>query len=55
LRRRGVLLEAVTIAGNVLDGIVAVAACALASSVALIGFGIDTVVESASDAARLRS
>jgi hypothetical protein len=42
LLRRGELLEAATVAWNVVDGIVAVVAGALASSVALIGFGVDS-------------
>ena len=46
--RRGVLLEAATIGWNILEGLVAVAAGVLASSVALIGFGIDSFVETAS-------
>jgi divalent metal cation (Fe/Co/Zn/Cd) transporter len=50
LLRRGVLLEAVTVAWNVLEGVVAGAAGALASSVALIGFGIDSFVETTSGA-----
>lgn len=50
LLRRGRLLEAATVAWNLLEGFVAVAAGALASSVALIGFGIDSFVEMASGA-----
>src|SRR5215468_4230106 len=50
LLRRGRLLEAATVAWNLLEGFVAVAAGALASSVALIGFGIDSFVETTSGA-----
>lgn len=50
LLRRGELLEAATVAWNVLEGIVAVVAGVLASSVALVGFGIDSFVETASAA-----
>jgi divalent metal cation (Fe/Co/Zn/Cd) transporter len=48
LLRRGIWLEVVTIAWNVLEGLLAVAAGVLASSVALIGFGVDSFVETAS-------
>ncbi len=41
-------LEYLTIGWNVVEGLVAVAAAALAGSVALLGFGIDSFVESAS-------
>ena len=50
LLRRGQLLEAATVGWNLLEGIVAVSAGALASSVALIGFGIDSFVETVSGA-----
>lgn len=50
LLRRGVLLEAATVAWNIVEGIVAVSAGILASSVALIGFGIDSFVETTSAA-----
>jgi hypothetical protein len=48
LLRRGLLLEYFTVAWNVLEGIVAVAAGVLAASPALIGFGVDSAVESVS-------
>jgi len=48
--RRGVWLEGATVGWNLLEGVVAVSAGALASSVALIGFGIDSFVETASGA-----
>ena len=50
LLRRGIRLEAVVIAWNVIEGIVAVWAGLLASSVALIGFGIDSFIETSSAA-----
>ena len=50
LLRRGELLEVATVAWNVIEGIIAVAAGVLASSLALVGFGIDSFVETASGA-----
>src|SRR6266516_6572938 len=50
LLQRGVWLEVATVAWNVIEGVIAVAAGALASSVALIAFGIDSFVETASGA-----
>lgn len=50
LLRRGVYLAAATVAWNVVEGVVAVWAGLLASSVALIGFGIDSFIETASAA-----
>jgi divalent metal cation (Fe/Co/Zn/Cd) transporter len=50
LLRRGVILEGATVGWNVVEGIVAVSAGAIASSVALIGFGVDSFVETASGA-----
>jgi hypothetical protein len=50
LLRRGELLEAATVAWNVVEGIIAVVAGVLASSLVLIGFGIDAFVETASGA-----
>jgi len=50
LLRRGELLEAATVAWNAIEGIIAVAAGVLASSVALVGFGVDSFVETASGA-----
>ena len=43
--RRGVMLESVTVGYNTLEGIVAIAAGVAAGSVALTGFGIDSVIE----------
>jgi len=48
LLRRGVRLAVVTVGWNVVEGLIAVAAGAAAGSVALIGFGIDSFVETAS-------
>ena len=50
LLRRAVVLEAVTVTWNAIEGILAVTAGVLASSVALVGFGIDSFVETASAA-----
>ena len=43
-------LAVATVAWNLIEGIIAVAAGVLASSIALIGFGIDSFVETASGA-----
>jgi divalent metal cation (Fe/Co/Zn/Cd) transporter len=51
LRRRIRLLVAATITYNVIEAVVAITAGTLASSTALIGFGLDSVVEVASAAA----
>jgi divalent metal cation (Fe/Co/Zn/Cd) transporter len=51
LRRRIRLLVAATITYNVVEAVVAISAGAVASSTALIGFGLDSVVEVASAAA----
>ncbi|AKH86839.1 cobalt transporter [Streptomyces sp. CNQ-509] len=51
LTRRIRLLVAATIAYNVVEAVVALTAGALASSAALIGFGLDSVVEVSSAAA----
>lgn len=48
--RRGLWLEVATVGWNVVEGVIAVTAGLLASSVALIGFGIDSFVETASGA-----
>jgi divalent metal cation (Fe/Co/Zn/Cd) transporter len=45
LRRRGLRLEYVTIAWNVVEAIVAVAAGVAAGSIALVGFGFDSTIE----------
>jgi divalent metal cation (Fe/Co/Zn/Cd) transporter len=46
--RRALGLEYLTVGWNVVEGVVAVAAALAAGSVALLGFGIDSFVESAS-------
>ncbi|MFF0578179.1 cation transporter [Streptosporangium saharense] len=51
LRRRIRLLVAATITYNVVEAVVAVTAGTIASSAALVGFGLDSVVEVASAAA----
>lgn len=51
LARRVRLLVAATIAYNVLEAVVAISAGTIASSTALVGFGLDSVVEVASAAA----
>jgi divalent metal cation (Fe/Co/Zn/Cd) transporter len=48
--RRGVWLEAATVGWNVVEGLIAVSAGIFASSVALIGFGVDSFVETTSGA-----
>jgi len=50
LLRRGVVLEGVTVGYNALEGIVAIASGLAAGSVALTGFGIDSVIEVTSGA-----
>ena len=46
--RRGVALEGLTVSYNALEGLLAIAAGFVAGSVALTGFGIDSVIEVAS-------
>ncbi len=48
LLRRGLRLEYFTVGWNVLEGLVAIAAALAAGSVALLAFGIDSFVETAS-------
>jgi divalent metal cation (Fe/Co/Zn/Cd) transporter len=50
LVRRALRLEYLTVAWNVIEGIVGVAAALAAGSVVLLGFGIDSFVETASGA-----
>jgi divalent metal cation (Fe/Co/Zn/Cd) transporter len=45
LLRRGVVLEGVTVGYNAFEGVIAIAAGLAAGSVALTGFGIDSVIE----------
>ena len=53
LVRRGRLLEYLTIGWNSLEGLIAVAAGLAAGSIALVGFGFDSVIEVTSGAALL--
>ena len=56
--RRGRLLEYLTVGWNLLEGLIAVGAGLMAGSVALVGFGFDSFIESLSGGAllwRLRS
>lgn len=48
LLRRGLTLEYVTVSWNLVEGVIAIAAAAASGSVALLGFGIDSFVESTS-------
>ena len=48
LLRRGLRLEYLTVGWNVVEGVIAIAAAIAAGSVALLGFGLDSFVETAS-------
>ena len=48
LLRRGLVLEYVTVGWNIVEGLIAIGAGLAAGSVALIGFGVDSFVESIS-------
>ena len=48
---RGRRLEYLTIGWNGLEGLVAVVASAIAGSISLVGFGIDSFIEVTSEAA----
>lgn len=50
LLRRGLRLEYLTVGWNLAEGVIAIASGVLAGSVALIGFGVDSFVESISGA-----
>jgi divalent metal cation (Fe/Co/Zn/Cd) transporter len=50
LLRRGLRLEYLTVGWNVVEGLLAIAAALAAGSVALLGFGLDSFVETASGA-----
>jgi divalent metal cation (Fe/Co/Zn/Cd) transporter len=43
--RRGLVLESITIAYNSLEGLIAIIAGIMAGSIALVGFGADSVIE----------
>ena len=45
LRRRGLMLEYLTIGWNVIEAVIAVAAGVAAGSIALVGFGFDSTIE----------
>ena len=53
LKRKGRNLEYFTIGWNSLEGLVAIIAGAIAASISLVGFGIDSLVEVTSGAALL--
>jgi divalent metal cation (Fe/Co/Zn/Cd) transporter len=53
LVRRGQLLSRLSLAYNTLEGIVSIAVGAMAGSVSLVGFGIDSVIEVTSSVAAL--
>ena len=53
LVRRGLRLEILTLVWNSLEAVVAIVAGWIAGSIALIGFGLDSVIESASGAVLL--
>lgn len=48
LLARGLFLEYLTVGWNIVEGVVAIAAAVGAGSVALLGFGVDSFIESAS-------
>lgn len=48
--RRGRILEYITITWNSLEGIIAIGAGIMAGSIALVGFGVDSVIEVSSGA-----
>ena len=48
LLRRGILLEWLTVAWNIIEGVIAIAAGLVAGSPALVGFGVDSAVETTS-------
>ena len=48
LLRRALRLEYLTVGWNIIEGVIAIAAAMASGSVALLGFGIDSFVESAS-------
>jgi divalent metal cation (Fe/Co/Zn/Cd) transporter len=54
LLRRGLALERLTVGWNVVEAVVAIVAGYMAGSVALVGFGLDSVIESISGVALYR-
>ncbi len=53
LVRRGQLLSRVTLAYNSLEGLVSIAVGAMAGSISLVGFGVDSIIEVGSSVAAL--
>lgn len=53
LVKRGILLKHFTIGWNLLEGVIAVSAGVIAESPSLVGFGVDSFIESPSCAALL--
>ena len=51
--RRGIHLEYLTVGWNILEGAIAIVSGTIAGSVALVGFGIDSAIESSSGAVLL--
>ena len=51
--QRGIVLESLTIGWNVIEGVVAVASGAMSGSIALVGFGFDSFIETSSGAVLL--
>lgn len=51
--QRGIRLEYLTVGWNVLEGAIAIVAGSIAGSVALVGFGLDSAIESSSGAVLL--
>src|SRR5215510_13370744 len=45
MRRKALFLEYFTVGWNVLEGVIAITAGVLASSIALVGFGLDSCIE----------
>ena len=45
LLRRGLVLERITIAWNVIEAVIAIGAGIVAGSIALVGFGLDSIIE----------
>src|SRR6266852_6233400 len=52
--QRGIRLEYLTVGWNVLEGAIAIVAGSIAGSVALVGFGLDSAIESSSGVVLLR-
>src|SRR6516162_1718229 len=46
--QRGILLEYLTLAWNIVEGTIAIASGAVSGSIALVGFGIDSFIETSS-------